>query len=153
LAEAGLHEEAAEEEVFMPALKGILETCLYVDDLERARAFYDALFELPTVFSDQRMCGYDVAGRGLLLLFRRGSSLRTITLPDGSIPAHDGQGPVHVAFSIGADEVAAWEERLAAHSVAIEGRAKWPRGGISLYFRDPDGHLLELATPGLWKGY
>ena len=137
----------------MPALKGILETCLYVDDLERARAFYDALFELPTVFSDQRMCGYDVVGRGLLLLFRRGSSLRTITLPDGSIPAHDGHGPVHVAFSIGADEVATWEERLAAQGVAIEGRAKWPRGGISLYFRDPDGHLLELATPGLWKGY
>ena len=47
----------------------------------------------------------------------------------------------------------AWEETLAAHAVAIEGRTDWPRGGTSVYFRDPDGHLLELATPGLWPGY
>jgi catechol 2,3-dioxygenase-like lactoylglutathione lyase family enzyme len=58
-----------------------------------------------------------------------------------------------VAFSIAADELSAWEERLAAAGVAIEGRTKWPRGGDSIYFRDPDGHLLELATPGLWVGY
>ena len=25
--------------------------------------------------------------------------------------------------------------------------------GNSVYFRDPDGHLLELATPGLWWVY
>jgi catechol 2,3-dioxygenase-like lactoylglutathione lyase family enzyme len=137
----------------MPALKGVLETVLYVDDMERARAFYDRLFAMPMVFSDQRMCAYDVGGHSLLLLFIRGESLRTIALPDGAIPPHDGHGPYHVAFSIGAEEVAAWEERLAQLGIAIESRANWPRGGTSLYFRDPDGHLLELATPGLWKGY
>ena len=36
---------------------------------------------------------------------------------------------------------------------SLEGRTEWPRGGVSVYFRDPDGHLLELATPGLWEGY
>ena len=40
-----------------------------------------------------------------------------------------------------------------AHQVEIEGRTDWPRGGHSIYFRDPDGHLLELATPGLWTVY
>jgi catechol 2,3-dioxygenase-like lactoylglutathione lyase family enzyme len=35
-------------------------------------------------------------------------------------------------------------------AVAIEGRVDWPRGAKSIYFRDPDGHLLELGTPGLW---
>ena len=43
--------------------------------------------------------------------------------------------------------------RLKAEDIAIEGRTKWPPGGESIYFRDPDGHLLELATPGLWPGY
>jgi catechol 2,3-dioxygenase-like lactoylglutathione lyase family enzyme len=53
-----------------------------------------------------------------------------------------------------ANELAAWEQRLKAEDIAIEGRTKWPRGGESIYFRDPeDGHLLELATPGLWPGY
>ena len=46
-----------------------------------------------------------------------------------------------------------WEAQLADAGVAIEGRTKWPRGGESIYFRDPDGHLVELATPGLWPGY
>ncbi len=137
----------------MPALKGVLETVLYVDDLMRAQAFYAALFDLPLIFSDRRMCAYDVGGHSVLLLFRRGESLRTVQLPDGTIPPHDGSGPVHIAFSIDADALAEWEERLGAHGVTIEARASWPRGGKSLYFRDPDGHLLELATPGLWPGY
>jgi catechol 2,3-dioxygenase-like lactoylglutathione lyase family enzyme len=60
---------------------------------------------------------------------------------------------VHIAFSIAAGELAAWETQLAKAGVEIEGRTKWPRGGESIYFRDPDGHLVELATPGLWPGY
>jgi len=137
----------------MPSLTGILETVLYVDDLERAGAFYERLFDLPLIYSDARVRGYDVARRGVLLLFLRGASLTTVTLPGGTIPPHDGSGPVHIAFSIAADELAAWRERLATHGIAIEGETTWPRGGVSVYIRDPDGHLLELATPGLWKGY
>ena len=95
----------------------------------------------------------DVGGRGVLLLFLRGHSLETVHLPGGTIPPHDGHGPAHIAFSIAADELAAWEARLAEGDIAIEGRTKWPRGGESIYFRDPDGHLLELATPGLWPGF
>ena len=74
-------------------------------------------------------------------------------LPGGTIPPHDGHGPLHVAFAVAAADLPAWEQRLAAHKVAIEGRTDWPRGGQSIYFRDPDGHLLELATPGLWATY
>jgi catechol 2,3-dioxygenase-like lactoylglutathione lyase family enzyme len=137
----------------MPNLLGVLETCLYVDAFERACPFYEQILGLNSIFRDPRLCAYDVGGRGVLLLFLRGGSLETVQLPGGMLPPHDGSGPVHLAFSIAAEELAAWEERLAEADIAIEGRIKWPRGGESIYFRDPDGHVLELATPGLWPGY
>ena len=137
----------------MPNLLGVLETALYVDSFERACPFYEQVLGLNSIYRDQRLCAYDVGGRSVLLLFLRGRSLETVYLPGGTIPPHDGQGPVHIAFSISADELGNWEKQLAEDGIAIEGRTKWPGGGESLYFRDPDGHLLEVATPGLWPGY
>jgi catechol 2,3-dioxygenase-like lactoylglutathione lyase family enzyme len=137
----------------MPDLLGILETALYVDAFERACPFYEQLLGLNSIYRDARLCAYDVGGHGVLLLFLRGRSFETVHLPGGTIPPHDGSGPVHIAFSVAADALTDWEARLADAKVAIEGRTKWPRGGESIYFRDPDGHLLELATPGLWPGY
>jgi catechol 2,3-dioxygenase-like lactoylglutathione lyase family enzyme len=137
----------------MPRLDRILETAIYVDDAERARSFYEDVLELTPVFSDNRLTAYDVGGSSILLVFRRGGSVNEAKLPGGTIPGHDGAGPSHFAFAIGADQLSAWEARLTAHAVPIEGRTEWPRGGTSVYFRDPDGHLLELATPGLWPIY
>ena len=137
----------------MPKLNGVVETALYVDDLDRARAFYETVLGLTPLVADSRLCAFDIGGRNVLLLFARGSTLETVTLPGGTIPPHDGSGPIHVGFAVAAEDLPAWEERLAAGNVAIEGRATWKRGGRSLYFRDPDGHLLELATPGLWEIY
>ena len=121
----------------MPKLLGVLETCLYVDTFERACPFYEQILGLNSIFRDPRLCAYDVGGRGVLLLFLRGGSLETVQLPGGSLPPHDGHGPVHMAFSIATEELAAWEKRLNEANVAIEGRIKWPRGGESIYFRDP----------------
>ncbi len=137
----------------VPKLNGVLETALYVDDLERAARFYEQVLELPVLTSDARFRAYDVGGRSVLLLFHRGATLDTVHLPGGTIPPHDGHGPLHIAFAISADELPVWTERLAAHKIEIEGRTNWPRGGHSIYFRDPDGHLLELATPGIWAIY
>ena len=137
----------------MPKLSGVIETALYVDDLDRARAFYEDVLELAPLTSDSRFLAYDVGGRSVLLLFHRGSTLETVRLPGGTIPPHHGNGQIHVAFSIEADELPAWEQRLGEHRVAIEGRTDWPRGGRSIYFRDPDRHLLELVTPGVWAIY
>jgi len=137
----------------MPGLNGMLETALYVDDLGRAQRFYEDILELQPVFSDGRLTAYDVGGRSILLVFARGSSIETVALQGGVIPGHDGAGPLHCAFAISADELPAWKERLTARGVHIEGCMDWPRGGKSIYFRDPDGHLLELATPGVWPTY
>jgi len=136
----------------MPKLDRVLETALYVDDLDRAAAFYADVLELPSLYADERLRAFAV-GPSILLLFRRGASLDTMTLPGGTIPPHDGSGPLHVAFAIGADALAQWEDRLRACGIPIEGRTEWRRGGRSIYFRDRDGHLLELATPGLWRNY
>ena len=137
----------------MPSLLGVLETVLYVEAFERACPFYEQVLGLNSIYRDPRLCAYDVGRRGVLLLFLRGRSMQTVQLPGGTIPPHDGQGPAHIAFSIAADELSAWEARLRQAGIAIEAEARWPRGGSSIYFRDPDGHLLELATPGLWAGY
>ncbi len=134
----------------MPRLNGILETSIYVDDLSRAQRFYEDVLELRPVFSDGRLTAYDVGGRSILLVFQRGSSIETVTVPGGTIPGHDGAGPSHCAFAISTEELPIWKERLNERGVPLEGCMDWPQGGKSIYFRDPDGHLLEFATPGLW---
>jgi catechol-2,3-dioxygenase len=136
-----------------PKLRGVLETALYVEDLGRAARFYEDILALPVLTADQRFRAYDVGGRSVLLIFLRGATAATVHMPGGTIPPHGGSGEIHVAFAVGADELATWEDRLARHGIAIEGRTDWSRGGHSVYFRDPDGHLLELATPGLWTIY
>jgi catechol 2,3-dioxygenase-like lactoylglutathione lyase family enzyme len=136
----------------MPKIARILETCLYVDDLEGAGQFYERCFELTPMYADARMRAYAL-GETVLLLFPRGQSLKPVVTPGGTIPPHDGSGPLHIAFAVDANELPVWEQRLKHAGIAIEGRMRWPRGGTSLYFRDPDGHLLEVATPGLWVNY
>jgi catechol 2,3-dioxygenase-like lactoylglutathione lyase family enzyme len=134
-------------------IDAVLETALYVDDLARASAFYENALGLKRLFGDERLVALDVGGRNVLLLFRRGTTLETVHLPGGTIPPHDGQGPIHIALAISREALPAWEARLAETGIAIEGRTHWPRGGDSLYIRDPDQHLVELATPGLWAIY
>ena len=137
----------------MPELTGVIETALYVDDLPRAVEFYRSVLGLETMLADDRLCAMNVAGRDVLLLFKRGASAKPIPIPNGVIPPHDGSGPVHMAFSIAPPAFADWERKLQERGIAIERKVVWPRGGRSLYFRDPDGHLLELATPGIWPNY
>src|ERR1700691_6664958 len=95
-----------------PSLLGVLETVLYVDAFERACPFYEQVLGLNSIYRDARLCAYDVGGHGLLLLFLRGHSLETVHLPGGTIPPHDGHGPAHIAFSIAADDLPAWQARL-----------------------------------------
>jgi len=137
----------------VPRLNRIVETALYVDDLDRARIFYEDKLGLPPLLKTKTLFAYDVGGSNVLLLFLRGASLQTQSSAGGTIPPHDGSGPLHIAFAIDADELPTWEARLEELGIAVEGRMQWERGSTSLYLRDPDGHLLELATPGLWRTY
>ena len=137
-----------------PPLTGVLETALYVAELERSAAFYQRLLGARELLAEaDRMRALDVAGRQVLLLFRVGTSDRDNPVPGGVVPPHDAQGRMHVCFAIPADALDAWERHLAALGVAVESRVHAERGATCLYLRDPDGHLVELATPGLWETY
>jgi len=136
-----------------PTISGVLETSLYVDDLDRSALFYEKLFGFKRLVSDDRLCALSVQGRQVLLLFKKGASKRAGETPGGTIPAHDGSGSLHMAFAIPSEDLIPWEKRLTANHVVIESRVHWQEGGMSLYFRDPDNHSIELAAPGTWTIY
>ncbi len=138
------------EEPGAPAIEGLLETSLYARDLQRTAAFYRDLFGLKTLVDSPRLVAFEIAERNVLLVFQAGATEEDIVDARGAIPGHDGRGRLHLALSIGAGDLDAWRERLAERGVDIVGEYRWPRGGVSLYMRDPDGALVELATPGLW---
>ena len=131
----------------------ILETALYADDLPAVVAFYRDLLGLRVIDEGPRLAAMDAGQGTVLLLFRRGATQSGAETPAGWIPPHDGHGPAHVAFAIPADDLMTWEQRLQAHGVVIESRVQWEGGGQSVYFRDPAGHSVELATPGTWAVY
>ena len=134
-----------------PAIRRVLETSLYVDDMARAVAFWRDVMGLRVMGGNDRLTPIDAGAGTVLLLFRRGATAQGLRYPDGYIPPHDGTGPAHVAFAIDADAYDTWRERLLAQGIAIEAENRWQRGGRSLYVRDPDGHSVELATPGVWE--
>ena len=140
-----------------PTVNGILEAALYVGDLNRAVAFYRDLFGFEEELRAEAIGVLRVPGRQALILFPRSiAQAPAITPPlaiEGTIPPHGGSGRMHVAFAIAAADLDRWRQRLATRGVNIEGTVRWKRGGTSLFFRDPDEHLIELLTPGLWSFY
>jgi catechol 2,3-dioxygenase-like lactoylglutathione lyase family enzyme len=136
-----------------PQVGPMLESSAYVADLDRSTAFYQRLFGFPLYLRDDRMCALGVPGGSVLLLFAAGGSEAGITTPIGTIPGHGARGRTHLCFKVAAADLPQWEAHLAAEGIAVESRVTWPRGGTSLYFRDPDAHSLEVASPGLWPNY
>lgn len=130
-----------------PKIDGILESSLYVADVARSVQFYQRIFGFQVIAGfGERGCAMDAGDHQVLLLFKKGGSL-AIHSP------HDGNGELHLAFAISAAELAAWEAWLAENGIAVEEKRTWELGGQSIYFRDPDRHLIEVATPGTWSIY
>ena len=136
-----------------PKITGVLETAIHVADMKRAEEFYSSVMGFNKMDGSERFCAFDVGGRDVFLLFRSGGASEPVQLPGGMIPPHGGSGVLHFAFPIAEADWESWVKHLEANSVAIESVVRWPRGGRSMYFRDPDNHLVELATPGLWQNY
>lgn len=137
----------------MPKVVRVLETCIHAEDVERSARFYEKVFGFPRMDSNERFCVFDVGGGSVLILFRRGGTGDPVQTEGGVIPPHGGSGDLHFAFAIRTEDFAGWQKRLGEEGIAIESEVHWNRGGRSLYFRDPDHHLVELATPGTWPSY
>jgi len=137
----------------VPLINGVVETCLYSGDLPRSVRFYKDQLGLRLLESGERLCVFSVADKQVLLIFRSGGPMKPIPTPGGMIPPHDAAGQLHLAFAVSKEDLGCWEKHLAARGIAIESKVTWPTGGQSVYFRDPDNHLVELATPGIWEVY
>jgi catechol 2,3-dioxygenase-like lactoylglutathione lyase family enzyme len=135
-------------------LDRIVETALYADDLARSRHFYIDVLGCEVLLDTGRLLAMNVGGASVLLLFQRGATSVPLPTPGGVVPAHGGNGPQHIAFAVrDRQALDSWEQRLQESGVQIESRVRWQRGGESVYVRDPDGHSIELITPGLWAIY
>jgi catechol 2,3-dioxygenase-like lactoylglutathione lyase family enzyme len=129
----------------MRPLDRVLETILYVDDLEAAERFYGGPLGLALDSRKEGLFAFFRIGDAMLLLFEPGASRRS-----RGVPAHGAEGPGHACFAVAENELDGWKGRLEAAGVAIEHEQDWPRGGRSFYFRDPAGNSLEIATPRIW---
>jgi catechol 2,3-dioxygenase-like lactoylglutathione lyase family enzyme len=132
-----------------PNVNGILETSLYVENPARSVEFYHRVFgfqviDLPDdqINDSARLVPMRAGDRDVLLLFKKGATRDT-----------DATGSIHIAFGIARSDLPAWETWLHTQGIAIESRKTWKYGGEALYFRDPDDHLLEVVTPGVWSIY
>jgi len=133
-------------------IRRLLETALYADDVARTAAFYQQLLGRAPMLQSDRLVAFDAGEATVLLIFHRGHA-QALPTAGGLVPGHDGAGPVHIAFAIDQSDLTSWESRLESLGIPLESRVTWDSGGISLYFRDPDGRSVELATPGLWPTY
>lgn len=123
----------------------IVETSLYGPDLDALEDFYRDVIGLTAISRFGRRGAALRCGRGVLLLFDPSEAEQ----PDGPVPPHGARGAGHVAFAATHEELPAWRSHLASRGVEIEAEVEWG-SGRSIYFRDPAGNSVELATPGLW---
>lgn len=129
----------------------ILESALYVDDIDRAEAFYATIMGLERLGKVEGRHVFFRCGNGVLLLFNP-EATAVPPAPDATlqVPPHGTRGPGHLCFSATAEELVAWEAHLTQNGIDIESRVEWPSGGRSIYIRDPDGNSLEFAEPRIW---
>ena len=134
----------------VPPIRGVMETAIYADDLDEMRRFYAEVIGLEQILDTPRMLTYAVAPGQVLLVFDRRLTREDSETPGGIVPGHYSEGPAHFAFAIDAEDYDTWKAHLGAAGVPVQSEVVWPQGGKSIYFDDPAGNVVELATPGLW---
>ncbi len=129
-----------------PKLSRIFETVLYAVDMAAAEKFYSDVLGLPLLTKEPNRSLVYTVGIDMLLIFYAPDALKKTNLP-----AHGTTGPGHMAFEVEGNEYEIWKNHLLEQRAAIEKEVTWRSSARSLYFRDPSGNVLEIATPGVWK--
>jgi catechol 2,3-dioxygenase-like lactoylglutathione lyase family enzyme len=129
--------------------KSILETSLYVNDLDAAEEFYANVIGLQLHAKEPGRHVFFRCGDAMFLLFDP-KTTATFNPNFPKMGPHGSVGPGHAAFRCEEAELDDWRSHLSSHGIEIESEITWPNGGFSIYFRDPAGNSLELATPALW---
>jgi catechol 2,3-dioxygenase-like lactoylglutathione lyase family enzyme len=128
----------------------VLETALYVDDLDAAEAFYGELLGLRRVVRVEGRHVFYRCGLGMLLLFNAAETVK----PPGEgalpVPPHGATGAGHMCFGADAAQLDALRALFAQAGLPIEADFRWPNGARSIYVRDPAGNSVEFAEPRLW---
>jgi catechol 2,3-dioxygenase-like lactoylglutathione lyase family enzyme len=128
----------------------ILESAVYVGDLDAAERFYGQIVGLPVIAKVAGRHVFFRVGAGVLLVFNPAETKVPSGNPALPVPVHGAQGEGHVCFAASREEIATWRTRFDAAGVAVEAEFDWPNGARSLYVRDPSGNSVEFAEPRLW---
>jgi len=125
----------------MTTSMNIAAVTLFVEDLDEAKRFYRDVFELPVHWEDEHSAVF-LFGETMINL------LQVSEAPELVAPAQVGSPGDGVRFqlTIGVDDVDAKVEELKARGVEIlNGPMDRPWGIRTASFRDPGGHIWEIA--------
>jgi catechol 2,3-dioxygenase-like lactoylglutathione lyase family enzyme len=124
----------------------IKETCLYIQDLVEARAFYEGKLGLPVIDYVPGKHLFLRAGTSVLLCFNPEDS-RQKTSP----PPHYGGGRQHLALEVRAADYDRAKEEMTNRGIPVIEEVTWKSGARSFYFEDPEGNVLEIVPErGIW---
>ena len=114
---------------------------LFVEDLDKAKQFYQKVFDLPIVFEDGNSAVFQI-GDTLINL------LKTTAAKELVQPATVGspEAGSRFVFTVHVDDVDAMCTELAARGVELlNGPMDRPWGIRTASFKDPGGHIWEIA--------
>jgi lactoylglutathione lyase len=122
-------------------LKGVDVITLFVDDLDRAKAFYRDVFGLPVAYEDGNSAFFRFHNIGVNLL--SDAAARVLVEPAAVAGREAGS---RLVLTIGVDDVDAVCAELAAAGVELlNGPVDRPWGVRTASFTDPGGHIWEIA--------
>ncbi|GGM17069.1 VOC family protein [Deinococcus aerophilus] len=125
-----------------PWTNTITAITLFVEHLEEAKAFYSRVFELPVFFEGDTSVVFKF-GSTMINLLQIGQADELVT------PAHvaDSQGGARAVYTLSVDDVDAKCAELETKGVTLlNGPVDRPWGIRTASFKDPAGHIWEIAT-------